>query len=222
MTVVRSIFFSGTGAFLDDSAVPLGGGQLARVVLVVVDYLNRLQFGRSAAEFGHEPLVDRVEVALEEGVVAGRIVRELRVMAVAFAHKDVDLARLQDPIEARQLAEVDFERVRATLFPTAAAFARLLAALGPAAAARLFRRQNVLWLRPAFAGPLVMAVRMLFGRVAPRPVRRSAADQPELAAESPLVQQWAILSGAAEAERVNGRWIRLLEPIQIARETGRI
>lgn len=96
-----------------------------------MDDLNCFQLAGRAAEFGHEPLVDGVQVTLEEGVVGGRVVlvvavgRELGVMAVAFAHEDVDLARLQYPIEAGQLAEVDLERVRATFLALLAAIARL-------------------------------------------------------------------------------------------------
>lgn len=118
----------GTGAFFDNGAFPFGGGQLGRIVLVVVDDLHAVQLGRSAAQLGHEPLVDRVEVSLEEGVVVGWIVRELVVVAVPFAHEDVNLFRLQDPIEAGQLTEVDLERMRATLFTTAVALLTALVA----------------------------------------------------------------------------------------------
>lgn len=56
---------SSTSAFSDDGSLPFGGGQLGRIVLVVVDDLNAVQLAGRAAQFGHEPLVDGVQVALE-------------------------------------------------------------------------------------------------------------------------------------------------------------
>lgn len=110
---------SSTGAFFDDGSFPFGGSQLLRVVLVVMDDLNAIQLARRAAQFRYETLVDGVQVALEQGVVASGIrhsvlmlASKLSVMAITFAHEDVDLARFQYPIEAGQLAEVDFQRMR--------------------------------------------------------------------------------------------------------------
>lgn len=108
---------SSTSAFFDDRAFPFGGGQLGRIVLIVVDYLNAVQLARRAAKFGNETFVDGVQVTLEQGVVAGRVAhvlvvsvrRELGVMAFAFTHEDVDLARFQYPIKAGQLTKVDLE-----------------------------------------------------------------------------------------------------------------
>lgn len=84
-----------------------------------MDDLNAIQLARRAAQFRYETLVDGVQVALEQGVVASGIrhsvlmlASKLSVMAITFAHEDVDLARFQYPIEAGQLAEVDFQRMR--------------------------------------------------------------------------------------------------------------
>lgn len=113
---------SSTGAFSNNGAFPFGCRQLSWIVLIVVDDLNAVQLAWRATQFGYEPLVDGVQVTLEQGVVAGWVAgvlmvpvrSELGVMTIAFAHEDVDLARLQDPIETGQLAKVDLERVRAT------------------------------------------------------------------------------------------------------------
>ena len=66
-----------------------------------MDHLNAVQFARRAAQFGYQPFVDGVQVTLEEGVVAGWITHgvlvltaKLGVVAIAFAHEDVDFAGL--------------------------------------------------------------------------------------------------------------------------------
>jgi len=93
-------------------------------------------------------------------VIVGRIVRELRVVAVTFAHEDVDLARLQDPIESWQLSEVDFQGVRAALLPVLLSVT--LVVLIPVSAGRLFERCNEdifrLRCRSALISPMVMLV----------------------------------------------------------------
>lgn len=108
---------SSTSAFLDDGSFPFGGRQLSWIVLVVVNDLNAVQLARRATQFGYEPLVDGVEIALEQGVVAGRIARvlvmavrrELCIVTITFAHENVNLARFEYPIETGQLAKVDLE-----------------------------------------------------------------------------------------------------------------
>lgn len=120
-----------------------------------MDDLNAVQFARRAAQFGHEALVDGVQVALEQGVVAGRVSHgvlvltgELGVVAIAFAHEDVDFARLQYPIESGQLAEVDLERMRAT-FLTLFGVAGTVTSAGFALLGwpRVLAKENVLGLR---------------------------------------------------------------------------
>lgn len=95
-----------------------------------------------------------MQVTLEQGVVAGRVAdvlvvavrRELGVMAFAFTHEDVDLARFQYPIKAGQLAEVDLERMWTTFLTLFTTRTVTSAGFSNAFSARLAQK-NVLGLR---------------------------------------------------------------------------
>ncbi len=121
-----------------------------------MDDLNAVQLAWRATQFGYETLVDGVQVTLEQGVVAGWVAgvlmvpvrSELGVMTIAFAHEDVDLAGLQDPIETGQLAKVDFERVWTTFLTLCAGRAITSGRLAAFLARRvLLAQEDVLGLR---------------------------------------------------------------------------
>lgn len=142
---------SSTSALPDDGVRPFGGGQLRRIVGIVVHDLDAVEFARRAAQLRDALLVEFVQIRLEHGVIAHRVVHrvvavllELRVVTVAHAHEYVDLARLEDPLEAGHLAEVEHERVRAALLALLAA--RRRAAVRPRPLV-LIAEQNILWMR---------------------------------------------------------------------------
>lgn len=125
-------------------------------------------------------------------MIVGRIVRELGVVAVTFAHEDVDLARLQDPIESGQLAEVDFQGVGAALLPVLLSVTLVVLLMIPVSG-RLFERsdKDIFRLRclTALIPPRVVFIR-LYVTLDPDASGfiYGAALQSELTAEAPLTE----------------------------------
>lgn len=125
-------------------------------------------------------------------MIVGRIVGELCVVAVTFAHEDVDLARLQDPIESWQLSEVDFQGVRAALLPVLLSVTLVVLLIIIPVSGRLFERCNEdifrLRCRSALIPPVVMLVRFNMTLDPASGFIFGAAFESKLTAEAPLTE----------------------------------
>lgn len=154
-------------------------------------------------------------------MVVGRIARvlvmavrrKLGIVTVTFAHENVDLARLQYPIEAGQLAEVDFERVRATLLAPLVAGAITSAGFVGRSFLTRMGQQDVLGLRRRSLFAIVVVVAVVVDRFGRQCLLfigmsfdarfnsfffffllRIADEQTELGAESQVAQRKTIAS----------------------------